>query len=154
MKAANRVARLRSPVIRQAIARAIRPPSRGKAGIRLKTKTTAFIVVNHPITAIGPETSAPSSITIASQSAPPPAASAPIPASAIAIASVTAGPAAAILNSVPAESESRVIRAMPPKNHRVMSEIGIPARIATKACPSSCRRIEAKNASALTTAST
>ena len=42
--AAKRVARLRSPVSFQTIARAIRPPSSGKPGIRLKTSTITLIV--------------------------------------------------------------------------------------------------------------
>ena len=71
----------------------------------------------------------------------------------IAIRSVTTGPAIAILNSVPGESESLVMRATPPNIHSVMSEMPIPRRRATKACPSSCSRIEAKNARALATAS-
>ena len=72
----------------------------------------------------------------------------------MAISSVTSGPAAATLNSTPAESVSRDMRAMPPKSQSVMSVIAIPLRIATTACPSSCRRIEAKKARALTTART
>ena len=40
------VARLRSPVTRQAIARAIRPPSSGKAGIRLKTRTRTLMLAS------------------------------------------------------------------------------------------------------------
>ena len=43
MPAAILVARLRSPVRHQAIARAMRPPSSGKAGIRLKTSTSRLI---------------------------------------------------------------------------------------------------------------
>ena len=42
---AKRVARLRSPVIFHAIARAIRPPSSGKPGIRLKKRTIRLIEV-------------------------------------------------------------------------------------------------------------
>ena len=42
-RAAKRVARLRSPVRHQAIARAMRPPSSGKPGIRLNTSTTALM---------------------------------------------------------------------------------------------------------------
>ena len=44
-RAAKRVARLRSPVSFQAIARAIRPPSSGKPGIRLKISTSTFTAV-------------------------------------------------------------------------------------------------------------
>ena len=43
IEAATRVALWRSPVSFQAIARAIRPPSSGKAGTRLKTSRTRFI---------------------------------------------------------------------------------------------------------------
>ena len=59
-------------------------------------------------------------------------------------ASVTAGPAAAILNSSPAVSGSRLMCESPPKNHRSMPAIGMPSRRAASACPSSCRISEAK----------
>ena len=77
----------------------------------------------------------------------------PTPTQASAIARVTSGPATAILNSVPGESESLLIRATPPNIHRVMSEMLIPRRMATKAWPNSCSRIEPKKASALARAS-
>ena len=97
--------------------------------------------------------SAPSSTRIAFQNSSEPAAAIPIPKQASAIARVTSGPPIATLNSVPGESESRVIRATPPNIQSVMSEMPIPRRRATKAWPSSCRRIEAKKASALASAS-
>jgi len=56
-------------------------------------------------------------------------------------------------SSVPGESESRSIRVTPPNTQSVMPEIEIPRRIAAKAWPSSCRRIEAKKANAVSTAS-
>jgi len=71
-----------------------------------------------------------------------------------AIASVTAGPAAATRKSSPGESASRSIFAMPPKNHRSMPEIPIPLRRATIAWPSSCSTMEAKNSRAPATATT
>ena len=43
--AAKRVARFRSPVTFQAIARAIRPPSSGNAGIRLNASSSTLIEV-------------------------------------------------------------------------------------------------------------
>ena len=61
------------------------------------------------------------------------------------IAAVTAGPAAAILNSSPGVAGSRARREMPPKNHRSMLLVSIPCRRAASAWPSSCRMIEAKN---------
>ena len=69
-----------------------------------------------------------------------------------AMASVTSGPATATRNSTPGESVSRSSFATPPNIHRSMPEIGIPLRIATRACPSSCRRIERKKRSAVTVA--
>ena len=71
-----------------------------------------------------------------------------------AMISVTSGPAAAIRNSTPGESASFPSFATPPNNHRSMPSIGMPLRIATHACPSSCSRIERKNSSALITART
>ena len=62
--------------------------------------------------------------------------------------SVTAGPAAAILNSVPGVSLSLLIRATPPNSHSVISVIGIPRRFATTAWPSSWSRIDPKNSAA------
>ena len=46
--AAMRVARNRSPLARQAIARAIRPPSIGKAGIRLNRNTNVLMAASQP----------------------------------------------------------------------------------------------------------
>ena len=76
-----------------------------------------------------------------------------MPIATTAIASVTTGPATAILNSVAGESESRSMRATPPNIQSVISVIRIPLDIATIAWPSSWRRIEPKNSSALATAS-
>ena len=73
---------------------------------------------------------------------------------AIAISSVTAGPAAATANSWPGRSVSRLIFAIPPKNHRSMPVMPMPRRRATSACPSSCRMSETKNSSAEITAIT
>ena len=65
------------------------------------------------------------------------------------IASVTSGPPIATLNSVAGQSDSRSIRATPPKIQSWMLEMPIPLRIATKAWPSSCRTIEPKKPKAL-----
>ena len=50
MRAAKRVARWRSPVIFHATARAIRPPSSGKAGTRLNTSRNRFMVTSSETT--------------------------------------------------------------------------------------------------------
>ena len=65
------------------------------------------------------------------------------------IASVTSGPARATFSSVPGLSASRSIRAMPPKIQSWMPVIPIPLRMAAKAWPSSCRRIEPKKPAAV-----
>ena len=111
------------------------------------------MLASQAISARIPDVSAPSSTRIAFQNSSEPAAAIPMPTQASAIARVTIGPPTATLNSVPGESESRVIRAMPPNIQSVMSEMPIPRRMATKAWPSSCSRIEAKKASALASAS-
>ena len=69
------------------------------------------------------------------------------------ISFVTSGPAAATRNSTPGESASLPSFATPPNIHRSIPSIGMPLRMATHACPSSCSRIERKNSSALITAS-
>ncbi len=111
------------------------------------------MLVSQAIIARRPEIPAPESTSIASAKSSGPAIAIPIAAKTTARIRLTAGPATAILNSVPGESLSRDIRATPPKSHRVISVIGIPRRLATAAWPSSCRRIEPKNASAEITAS-
>ncbi len=89
-----------------------------------------------------------------SAASPEPESRLPAPKQAAAIASVTAGPAAATRNSTPAESVSLDSRATPPNSHRSMPSILIPLRMATTACPSSCSTMLVKNSSAETTAST
>ena len=100
-----------------------------------------------------PEASVVSITRIAVQNSLGPATAIPIATQVAAIARVTTGPAIATLNSVPGESVSPFIRATPPNSHSVIEVIGIPLRTATTACPSSCRRIEAKKRSAEATAS-
>ena len=112
-----------------------------------------LIEVSQASRASGPEASGTGSPRMASQNSLPPAAN-PIAPQATAIRSVTAGPASAIRSSTPGESESRFRRASPPNIQSVMSEISMSLRIATKAWPSSCSRIEAKKRIALITAST
>ena len=82
-----------------------------------------------------------------------PARARPTTAQATTITAVTSGPAIAILNSVPGVSESFSRRAKPPNIQSVIPETPMSCRRATKACPSSCRRIEAKKSVALATAS-
>ena len=69
------------------------------------------------------------------------------------IARVTRGPAIATSNSVAGLSDSRSMRATPPKIQSWMLEIPIPLRRAAKAWPSSCRRIAPKKPSVLAIAS-
>ena len=69
-----RVALLRSPVTFQATARAIRPPSSGKAGIRLKNSTSTLISASQATIASGPEMSASESSLTAAQNSSGPAA--------------------------------------------------------------------------------
>ena len=94
-----------------------------------------------------------SSKRVALHTSPLLAISIPAPKQTATIASVTSGPATEIRNSWPGVSVSRSIRAMPPNIQRSMPTMGMPLRIATTAWPSSCRRIERKNSSALATAS-
>ena len=111
--------RLRSPVSFHAIARAMRPPSSGKAGIRLKTKSPALTSASQPSTAsagarvVAQDQGVAEVVAAADQHAAPrrPATT---------ISSVTAGPAALTRNSSPGDSLSRLSLAMPPKNHRSM----------------------------------
>src|SRR5215212_7726610 len=77
----------------------------------------------------------------------------PTPKQTAPIASVTSGPATATRNSTPGDSVSRPSLATPPNIQRSMPRIGMPLRIATTACPSSCSRIVRKNSSAEMTAS-
>ena len=151
--AAVRVARLRSPVMRHAIDLAMRPPSSGKAGIRLNDEDRpALIEAIHASTATKPLETVPVLVGRARRNSSAPPTSAPTATQRIAIPSVTRGPATATLNSVPGESESRSSLARPPKIHSVMLEMEMPRRRATNACPSSWRRIEPKKPNALTTA--
>ena len=151
--AAKRVAEVRFPVRHQAIARTIRPPSIGKAGSRLKTRTRRLIIASQATIASTPEMPASLSTSAALRNSSQPAAAMPIAVSTTTIARVTSGPATATLNSVAGLSDSRSIRAMPPKIQSWMLEMPIPLRRATKAWPSSCRTIEPKKPKALRTAS-
>ena len=63
------------------------------------------------------------------------------------ISAVTAGPAAATLNSSPGEFESRESLATPPKSQRSIPEVEIPSRRAASAWPSSCSSSEMKKSS-------
>ena len=69
------------------------------------------------------------------------------------MAAVTAGPAAEMANAAPGEGASSSIVAIPPNSHSSMPTIWIRLRIATSACPSSCRITQKKNRSALAVAS-
>ena len=136
----------------QATARAMRPPSSGNAGTRLNRNRTALISASQLSNSRAGVTSALLLRIRASQNSCPPAVSAPIPTHRPTTSRVTAGPAAATLNSAPGESVSRLMRAMPPKNHRSMLSVSMPSRRAASACPNSWRIRETKNSSALATA--
>ena len=129
----------------------MRPPSSGKAGIRLKRNSTALIVNSQPSSATPGRAVASLSVATSKKSPVCDSAAAPTRESP-AIRNVTAGPATATLKSSPGVSASRSIFAIPPKNHRSMPEIPMPSRRAIIAWPSSCRTIEAKNRTAPATA--
>ena len=150
--AAKRVPELRLPVRHQAIARAMRPPSSGNAGTRLKISTKRLIEPSQAIMTAAPEALVLLWASAAWRSSPEAAITRKAPTQASTIAAVTRGPAIAILNSVPGVSESFSSRAKPPNIHSVIPETPIPCRRATKAWPSSCSRIEAKKSAALATA--
>lgn len=148
--AEKRVARLRSPVTFHAAARAMRPPSSGKAGTRLKTKRNAFTSASQPSRARAGEGS---DVTrTASRNASLPDVAIPPTTHATMIRNVTAGPAAATMNSSPGERLSRLSFAMPPKNHSSIPAISMPRRRATSAWPSSWSVSDTKNSTALATA--
>ena len=113
-----------------------------------------MIEASQPTIAQTPETPEPDSISTASLKSCGPIAATPIAVSATTIARVTAGPAIATLNSVAGLSDSRSMRATPPKIQSWMLLMPIPLRIATNAWPSSWRTIEPKKPKALITART
>ena len=98
--AAKRVPVLRLPVRHQAIARAMRPPSSGKAGTRLKTRTSRLMLPSQTTMAAMPEVWVFSWVSAAWRTWSPPASARPMIAQIATIAAVTSGPATAILNSV------------------------------------------------------
>ena len=124
--AAKRVPLVRLPVLHQAIARATRPPSRGKAGTRLKISTSRLMLPSQAIRAASPDVSASPVVSAASRNSSVPASSSPAPAQSSTIRAVTIGPPIAILNSVEGESESPSRNATPPNIHRLIPEIPIP----------------------------
>ena len=101
MRAAKRVARLRSPVTRQAAARAMRPPSSGKAGTRLNTSRNRFMVTSRETTTSTGDAWALAERRAASQKESPPAIRSAAAVAATTMASVTSGPATATRNSAP-----------------------------------------------------
>ena len=129
--AAKRVARLRSPVIRQAIARTIRPPSSGNAG--QVEDEHEHVDPSQP----GEHGGGAGDVgALAADRIPKP----------VGPGDRDAGAGAderdherhqrargGDLELGPGESESAPIRATPPNSHRVISVIGIPRRIATSA---------------------
>ncbi len=143
-RALKRVPRLRSPVSFQAIARAIRPPSSGKAGTRLKASRNTLTTASQPISAtVGVEsTSWKLAVSTTPENCDPTAAAAR---QATTISAVTAGPAAATWNSSFGVCESRLSLATPPNSHRSMPAVSIPWRRAIRAWPSSCSSSEKKN---------
>ncbi len=112
-----------------------------------------MICASQATIAVGPEIWTPGSSRTAAQKSSEPATAIPSAVSPTAISAVTAGPAAATLNSAPGDSVSLLILATPPNSHRVISVIGTPSRFASTAWPSSWSRIEAKKANAEATAS-
>ena len=106
MRAAKRVALLRSPVTFQAMARAIRPPSSGNAGTRLNTSRSD--VDEGQVARARPASRRRRRRRSWAESAAVARAGdqRPAPKQTAAISSVTAGPAAATRNSSPAESVS------------------------------------------------
>ena len=150
-RAENRVPRLRSPVTFHAIARAIRPPSSGNAGIRLKISRTRLISPSQPISAIDGVVL--TSWNVAVSTTPVIfEASAPAPTQMPTMIAVTAGPAAATMNSSFGVFESRVSLATPPNSQRSMPLVPIPKRRAASAWPSSCRSSETKKRTVAATA--
>ena len=147
-----RVALPRSPVIFHAAARAIRPPSSGKAGTRLNTSSSTLAEtrkLSH--SSNGPVASVRSS-RAASQNPPAPSSAIDASEPTTTISNVTSGPAAATRNSWPGVEVSRLIFITPPKKKRSMPATSIPSRRAASAWPSSCSRIEPKKPKAVRTA--
>ena len=142
----------RLPVSFQATARAIRPPSSGKAGSRLNTNSAVLISPSQAVSCSSAGPLAPRATGTADWNASAPATASPPPTQASTTASVTSGPATATLNSVPGESASRSILASPPKNHRSIPTMPIPRRRAISAWPSSCITSEPKNSITAATA--
>src|SRR5215217_7166897 len=124
--AATRVAFVRSPVIRQASARATRPPSSGNAGTRLNTSSTTFIATRK-LTRRSTTPASPSSRAV-SQKPSAPASAMLISVPTTTIPSVTSGPAMATLNSWPGVVVSRDIFITPPKKKRSMPLTSMPSR--------------------------
>jgi hypothetical protein len=146
-----RVALARSPVRHQAIARTIRPPSSGSPGSRLNASSSALMKqMSASTTSVGVRSVRLNSIALVKASTP--AVAAPMAKTIKAISAVASGPAAEILKSIHGVGESRFMRASPPNIQRSIPMIPTPLRRAAIACPSSCRRIDRKNASAKTTA--
>jgi hypothetical protein len=120
----------------------------------LKASRNELITASHPSSSKAGLASASRSNTAARAKSSPPARASPMPPHTRITRRVTTGPATATRNSAPGESVSRLIFAMPPKNHRSMPAMWMPSRRAISACPSSWRISEAKNSIALATAVT
>ena len=152
-RAAKRVALLRSPVRHQAIARAMRPPSSGKPGIRLKTSSSDVderepAEHGHRLArAAGVE--AERVQRVARAGGQPSRA----PTQTTAITSVTAGPAAATRNSSPAERGVALHLGHAAEQPQVDAlRCRCRCGCATTAWPSSCSSTLPKNSSAEITA--
>src|ERR671930_1618189 len=111
----------------------MRPPSKGSAGIKLKTSTTALM---QPTQKIVPPTAFGSGARPATRS------------STVAIATDTRGPPIAIRNSARADGILPPQPCDPPNSQSVIPSIATPSRRATSAWPSSCSMIEAKKLTA------
>jgi hypothetical protein len=120
-------------------ARSRRPPSMGKAGIRLNAPwiTFARAKVTH-----SPNPGSPSTCSRSSTSTPRPAR-----------AKLTAGPATATRPSILEFSGISVMRAMPPRGQKVMSTTRMPKLRATRLCPSSCSSTQPKTSTRISTVS-
>ena len=139
-------------VLTQRWARAIRPPSSGNAGSRLKPSRTVLISASQPSSTSGALTRTPEVSRATSRKWRKLPKASPASTQTPTTIALTSGPAAASANSAPGEGDSPRVRVKPPSAHRSTPSIVIPWWRATTACPSSWATTVAKNSSAPTTA--
>ena len=94
----------------------------------LKTNSVALTKPSQPSSASAGVVVKPSRVSATSVKVTPLASAVPAPTQSANSASVTAGPAAATLNSSPALCGLAAHLRRPPKNHRSMPAIGMPSR--------------------------